>query len=418
MQNQHDAGPIFALQLWVQTFPRMMKNRLPKIMAMLLSILLSMGFAPAALADVVNMNIPYQQNDPQKYQIEIDLTNQVGTIYERDQTGEYTVIARQFLVTSGDKENPTPTGTFRLGTMRERFGYFLNFKVYAQYWTQVVRGIYLHSVLYSKRNEKALNRSSYNNLGKNVSHGCVRMLVEDARFIYYNCPPGTVCRLVKKAKNASLTASLKSKVAWNKYKPEPDPIPEVLPVQAVILNDNVPLRTGFSIGAHEIDKTLATLSAGTKIEVLQAGSDWVKARVGKKEGYIQTKHVRAVTPEMKDVKQQVVSVEQAYVYAEMSTKSDIYATLSSGTQVTVLDDSQRLWLKVRVNSIDGYMLKSHVSTVVVSVPVGATPDPAIAVTPSDAPIEPTPAPTPVPTPEPTPVPTPVPTPTPFLQPLF
>lgn len=294
MQNQHDAGPIFALQLWVQTFPRMMKNRLPKIMAMLLSILLSMGFAPAALADVVNMNIPYQQNDPQKYQIEIDLTNQVGTIYERDQTGEYTVIARQFLVTSGDKENPTPTGTFRLGTMRERFGYFLNFKVYAQYWTQVVRGIYLHSVLYSKRNEKALNRSSYNNLGKNVSHGCVRMLVEDARFIYYNCPPGTVCRLVKKAAIPGLTASLKTKVPWNKYKPEPDLIPEVLPIQAVVLSDNVPLRTGFSIGAHEIDRTLATLSAGTKIEILQAGNDWVKARVGKREGYIQTKHVRAL----------------------------------------------------------------------------------------------------------------------------
>ena len=33
--------------------------------------------------------------------------------------------------------------------------------------------------------------SDYNKLGQAASHGCVRLCVADARWIYYNCPIGT-----------------------------------------------------------------------------------------------------------------------------------------------------------------------------------------------------------------------------------
>ncbi len=144
---------------------------LKKLSALILSIVMLAAFAAPAYADIIQMDIPYQNTDPGLYLVELDLTNQVGAVYMRDELGGYSNMIRQFLITSGDEENSTPTGTFKLTEMRERFGYFLNFNIYAQYWTQVVRGIYLHSVLFSKRNDTSMTRGSYNELGKAASHG-------------------------------------------------------------------------------------------------------------------------------------------------------------------------------------------------------------------------------------------------------
>ena len=42
-----------------------------------------------------------------------------------------------------------------------------------------------------KLDPRTLIPSSYNNLGKRVSHGCVRLQVIDAKWIFDNCPRGT-----------------------------------------------------------------------------------------------------------------------------------------------------------------------------------------------------------------------------------
>ena len=69
--------------------------------------------------------------------------------------------------------------------------YFPKFKVYAQYQVRIKGSILFHSILYDKKDLKTLKTSSYNNLGKRASHGCIRLLPEDARWIYENCSPGT-----------------------------------------------------------------------------------------------------------------------------------------------------------------------------------------------------------------------------------
>ena len=49
-----------------------------------------------------------------------------------------------------------------------------------------------HSVLYSTRSESSLKYSSVYNLGRKASHGCIRLSVEDAQWIFENCASRTI----------------------------------------------------------------------------------------------------------------------------------------------------------------------------------------------------------------------------------
>lgn len=161
-----------------------------------------------ALADFEEPEM--ENTDPERYFLQVDFTNQVVTAYERDAFGEYSVVARQMICSSGARKTPSPSGTFQMGAGRERFGYFTKFKCYAQYWSQLTRNIYFHSVLYTRRDTSSLIKSSYRNLGKAVSHGCIRLLPEDAKWVYTNICEGTTVNLTRKIpKDAELTKSLK-----------------------------------------------------------------------------------------------------------------------------------------------------------------------------------------------------------------
>lgn len=83
----------------------------------------------------------------------------------------------------------TPTGTFNLAG-KWRWNTLMG-GVKGQYCSQIYGDFLFHSVLYNSANPRTLIASSYNNLGKRVSHGCVRLRVADAKWIFDNCPTGT-----------------------------------------------------------------------------------------------------------------------------------------------------------------------------------------------------------------------------------
>ena len=62
---------------------------------------------------------------------------------------------------------------------------------WGQYTTHVVDGIYIHSVAGYNMTPYNLDPYDYNNLGNFASHGCIRVNVASAKWIYDNCPPGT-----------------------------------------------------------------------------------------------------------------------------------------------------------------------------------------------------------------------------------
>lgn len=123
------------------------------------------------------------------YFIKINRQQNVVTIYKLDSRGAYTVPVKAMTCSTG-VNNSTPTGTF---TMSGKYRWHeLMGEVYGQYCSRIHGGVLFHSVFYNEpSNPATLAYNSYNRLGTQASHGCVRLNVADAKWIYDNCPSGT-----------------------------------------------------------------------------------------------------------------------------------------------------------------------------------------------------------------------------------
>ena len=128
---------------------------------------------------------------PMPCELRVDVTNQITRAYTYDEDGDYTVLVREMICSTGTRQNPTPLGTYTMPKSRARWGYFPTWDSHAQYLTRIDAANAFHSVLYTEPNEMALAVSSYKALGTRQSHGCVRLLVSDAKWIYDNCKAGT-----------------------------------------------------------------------------------------------------------------------------------------------------------------------------------------------------------------------------------
>ena len=126
------------------------------------------------------------------YRVDVDIVNQIVTVYENKDGG---AIVMQGLCSSG-AEDATPLGSFKMPDKkrdgeREEWFHFRAFGGYARYATRIHYDVMFHSLLYNRPNESAINEQSVRDFGYPVSHGCIRMRTEDARFIAQNCPVGT-----------------------------------------------------------------------------------------------------------------------------------------------------------------------------------------------------------------------------------
>ncbi len=330
------------------------------VLATLLAVPLNAG---ASVLAGNTSKVDYDNADPARYWIEIDLTNQIITVYE-SATGTIVV---QSLCTTGSQENPTGAGNYTIGDLKERFGYFVAYGQYAQYWTQVVRGVYIHSVMYDSKKLSSMSKSAYKNLGKNVSHGCIRVLPHVAQWVYYNCPPGTACKITSaKAKNAELCKALKAAIpAYGDYPQPTDAKSDPIEIPATVRYNKTPLRTGFSTSK---DKTVEVLSAGAHVMLLQIGHEWCKVRCEDGElGYIKTAYLLFDPDAPVGMREAYAATKKTYVYASMDTESKKLATLSAGAAVEVLENLKSGWYKASFNGVSGYVRTKYVklgSTVV------------------------------------------------------
>lgn len=173
-----------------------------------------------SFAELIGDNGVYEYPEafptPDTYKIVVDLKYQVVMVFARDEKGKYTVPVRYMLCSSGADKTQSPVGTFEMKDYRVRFSRFKNTDNFGQYWSLITGRIYFHSVLYTSKNASDYVSSTWNNLGKNVSHGCIRLTVPDARFIYYNMAPGTVVEIRKGSSSDKATKEIREKLLEGK----------------------------------------------------------------------------------------------------------------------------------------------------------------------------------------------------------
>lgn len=125
-------------------------------------------------------------------------------VYAKDETGKYCIPVKSIVCSVGLPGTPTPTGTFRIeaktGTAANSGLVTLMGPSWGKWGSLVTYyrglGIFFHSVACSSTNATyTLPSSQYNLLGYPASHGCIRLCVRDAKWIWTNCPVGTTVQV-------------------------------------------------------------------------------------------------------------------------------------------------------------------------------------------------------------------------------
>ncbi len=150
------------------------------------------------------------------YKIIVDVYWQVTMVFSKDANGEYTVPVRYMLCSTGNPRiedgGETRRGTFNMLVPRIRFGHFLSGEA-AQYWSLIHSRTYFHSVLYDKQDKLSTYQiETYEQLGTKASHGCIRLTVPDARWIWYNIAYGTVCEIRDGSKDDTVTQRIREQL--------------------------------------------------------------------------------------------------------------------------------------------------------------------------------------------------------------
>ena len=123
------------------------------------------------------------------YEITVNRKRCQVMVYAKDGSNGYIIPVKTFTCSVGLPSTPTPTGTFY--TPNKYRWHTLMGPSYGQYCTRINGGILFHSVAGYNMTSYNIHARDYNKLGSPASHGCVRLNVRDAKWIYDNCSLGT-----------------------------------------------------------------------------------------------------------------------------------------------------------------------------------------------------------------------------------
>lgn len=118
------------------------------------------------------------------YLVNVSLDNQKTYIYKGK--ADKWKLVKTFPCSTGISGEDTPSGSF---SIKERGNWFFSDK-YEQggkYWTQITGDILFHSVPFGKDKTTVLDYT----MNEPSSHGCIRLSIDDAKWIYTNIPKGS-----------------------------------------------------------------------------------------------------------------------------------------------------------------------------------------------------------------------------------
>ncbi|MGV8981322.1 L,D-transpeptidase family protein [Clostridium sp.] len=126
-----------------------------------------------------NKNIDSQTS----YFIWIDLPQQRVNVFSG--SNKKWELVKSMVCSSGKVSTPTVKGDFDVGIKGDYF--IADGGARCKYYTQIKGNYLFHSVLYDNKGKNIID----NTLGVPVSHGCVRLSLENAKFIYDTIPAKT-----------------------------------------------------------------------------------------------------------------------------------------------------------------------------------------------------------------------------------
>lgn len=132
--------------------------------------------------------------NPFPYRVEVSIDEQRVRVYSLNDRGQYDL--EQTFTCSTGLHDSTPRGVFLNGHPVNRWHHFEKFNCWAQYSFEVTGDIMFHSVIYGSNTEGSLRSGSLYALGNPASHGCIRLTVDDAKWLYEHCKRGTVAIVI------------------------------------------------------------------------------------------------------------------------------------------------------------------------------------------------------------------------------
>ncbi|WP_315070485.1 L,D-transpeptidase [uncultured Clostridium sp.] len=130
-----------------------------------------------------NINTLNIQSDT-SYLINVNIKNQKTYIYKGK--ADNWKLVKTYSCSTGITGEDTPSGSF---SIKEKGDWFFSEKYNegGKYWTQITGDILFHSVPFDKDKTTVLDYT----MNKPSSHGCIRLALDDAKWIYNNIPKGS-----------------------------------------------------------------------------------------------------------------------------------------------------------------------------------------------------------------------------------
>jgi len=130
--------------------------------------------------------ITADEANPANYFIEVSLNEQKVKVFYKNS------LLREIVCSSGSPESPTPKGTFKTSD-KIKYSWLSKYGVGAYYFVRFFNAYLFHSTPFDKNGN--LIEAEQQNLGKPVSHGCVRLDLNEAKWLYETVPSGVTVKI-------------------------------------------------------------------------------------------------------------------------------------------------------------------------------------------------------------------------------
>ena len=269
--------------------------------------------------------------------------------------------------------NETPIGTFYT-PVKYRWHEMIG-NCYAQYCTRITwDGVLFHSVWhYRNGDHSSMSVSAYNVMGQKASHGCVRLLCKDAKWIYDNCALKTKVVIFRGTSKddplgrPSFQPIRNGKFTdWDPTDPDPkNPYLKAKPTVKAIskkieYKSKVTALTAVEIKdalGNELTKKNATIKVKGKINTSELGTYKVKYKVIDQNGNRRTVTIKFKVVDTKKPKitgaknkKNIAMGESKNVLAKVKARTVSGTDITDKIKVTVVNKSTKKKVKV-VNGI-------------------------------------------------------------------